>query len=355
MAKIDHATAPVSPGNLIEVCQAILKKNGVPTDDARYVAWHLVETNLRGTDSHGVARLPHYIRRLQGGSINAQPLMGFAQKAPSLGVVDGDHGLGHLVMARATEKAAELALRTGAGWVAVENSSHCGALAPFGLSLAERGMIGIVFTHVDPMVLPFGSKAPFCGTNPICLTAPGENDQALCLDMATSVVPWNLIANAATEGVPIPHGWAVDKDGIDTEEPKNVHALYPFGQHKGSGLGVMIDVLCALLSSSPYGPDIPKMYGDMAEPRRLGGLVGAISIEPFTHIEMFKRRVTEIMCRLNNLPPANHSDGVQYPGEPESRCKQIRLRQGIPLGINVLTELNELASANDIAPLQPIE
>lgn len=352
MQGIHHDCIPVAATPLRAMCSAVLQANQVPPADADYVAWHLVETNLRGTDSHGVARLPHYVRRLKGGSILPRPAMKFSQLAPATGTLDGGHGLGHLVMRRAEEEAARLAETAGAGWVAVSNSSHCGALAPYGLRLAERGMIGIAFSHVDPMVLPHGAKAPFGGTNPVCLTAPGEHGQALCLDMATSIVPWNVVANAAKEGVPIPSGWAVDREGRDTTDARAVHALYPFGTHKGSGLGIMADVLCALLSGAPFGPDIPKMYGDMTEHRRLGGLVGAISIRSFTSPETFAARASELMARLGALPPAAGTDRVRYPGEIETETKALREREGIPVGANIFAELNELAVAFGVEPLR---
>ena len=142
----------------------------------------LVEANLRGVDSHGVARLPHYLRRIQHGSINPRPKIRVEILGPAAARVDGDRGLGQLVMLTAAEQAIELARRAGSAWVAVANSSHCGALAYYGLRIAEAGMIGLVFTHVDPMVLPYGSREPFCGTNPICITAPraadGSGDRA---------------------------------------------------------------------------------------------------------------------------------------------------------------------------------
>ena len=152
------------------------------------------------------------------------------------------------------------------------------------------------------MVLPHGSKQPFCGTNPVCLTAPGEDGQALCLDMATSTIPWNQVTNAALDGAALAPGLAVDAEGHDTTDPDAVAALYPFGLYKGSGLGLMVDVLCALLSGAPYGPDIPKMYGDLSHKRQLGGLVGAIDIRRFVPLERFHRRVTELIQRWNALP-----------------------------------------------------
>jgi ureidoglycolate dehydrogenase (NAD+) len=353
MAKIFHDCITVDHDKLLALCEGILKAHQVPGPDANYVAWHLVETNLRGTDSHGVARLPHYVRRLKGGSILPKPDMRFDKRAPALGLLDGGHGLGHLVMRRATEEAARLAGTSGAGWVAVNNSSHCGALAPFGLQLAQHGMIGIVFTHVDPMVLPHGSREPFCGTNPICVTAPGADGRTLCLDMASSVVPWNLVANAQNEKTAIPLGWAVDKDGNDTTNANDVRALYPFGLHKGSGLGIMIDVFSAMLGEAPYGPNIPKMYGNnMGEHRRLGGLVGAINIKPFVGLADFEQRISEMVSHLCGLPPMKGFDRVRFPGEPELESKRLREKEGIPVGINTLDDLNELALSVGLSPLK---
>lgn len=329
----------------------ILIAHGVGEEDARYVAWHLVQANLRGTDSHGIARLPHYVRRLKNGSIAKCPKIGFERRGASVGTVDGGHGLGHLVMRRAAQEAAQLADETGAGWVAVRNSSHCGALAPFGLQLAAKRLIGMVFTHVDPMVLPFGSTQPFCGTNPICLAAPGAAGKTLCLDMATSIVPWNRVENAANEGIAIPNGWGVDRHGNPTTDPKSVNALYPFGGYKGSGLGILIDVFCAMLTGGPYGPDIPKMYGNMDAQRRLGGLIGAIKIESFIDPEEFERRVCEMTGQLGRLPTIPGVDRVRFPGEPEIETKAVREREGIPIGLQTFAALNELAVAGGLPAL----
>jgi len=354
MARIEHQTIAVDSERLLAFCRAVLLAQDVPEADAGYVAWHLVETNLRGTDTHGVARLPHYVRRLKAGSIRARPDIRFEERGASAGIVDGGDGLGHLATLEATECAARLAERSGAGWVSIRNSSHCGALAPYGLRLAERGMIGIVFTHVDPMVMPFGGAGPFCGTNPICLSAPGADGRTLCLDMATSLVPWNLVANAAAEGVPIPRGWGVDGNGEETTDATAVRALHPFGAHKGSGLGIMIDVFCSMLSGAPFGPDIPRMYGDLGERRRLGGLVGAIAIAPFLDRAVFERRVSEMAARLGDVPPARGFERVRFPGEPELETKRQRLAAGIPVGVGVFAELGELAASCGLPPLEAV-
>lgn len=351
MVQIKVASQCIAWSHLRLLACQLLSKNGLSATHAELVADSLVEANLRGIDSHGIARLPHYLNRIRHGSINPTPNMQVEQVADACAIVDGDHGLGQLVMAKASDEAMSLARKAGAGWAAVRHSSHCGALAYYGLRIAKQGMIGFVFTHVDPMVLPHGSKEPFCGTNPLCIAVAGQNDEHLCLDMATSIVPWNTVANAATEGVQIPMGWAVDQDGRDITDAARVAALYPFGSYKGSGLGLLIDVLCSLLSGAPYGPNIPKMYGDPARRRQLGGLVGAIDLAHFTSVDNAKQRVSEMIARWVGLAPTTPDGRVQYPGQPEVEEKRRRNEHGIPVGVELLKTLNDLARQHNIDEL----
>lgn len=359
MPQVQYDSRSVDPAELVAFCGRIFTAAGLTDKDAALVADTLVESDLRGVSSHGVARIPHYLRRIELGGINPRPQITTTVLGPAAARVDGNHGLGQLTMCRAAETAVELARDAGAAWVTVCNSSHCGALAYYGLKIADAGMIGLVFTHVDPMVVPFGSKKPFAGTNPICITAPrapaGANHGstgAICLDMATSKAPWNAVANAAREGVAIPAGWAVDADGNETQDPNRVAAMMPVGEYKGSGLGIMIDVLCSMLSDSPFGPDIPTMYSkDLSEHRRLGGMVGAIDIGRFVPLDRFHARAVELVTRLGALPPALPGGEVLFPGEPELRCRQRYMSDGIPVGIHTLEELNRLAAGFGLATL----
>jgi ureidoglycolate dehydrogenase (NAD+) len=344
---------------LRQFCESLLIAGGLAIEAAWLVTDSLLESNLRGIDSHGVARIPHYLARIRSGSINPRPQIRTEILSPATARVDGDHGLGQLVMHRAAEAAVERAKETGAGWVAVANSSHCGSLSYYGLKIANEGMVGLVFTHVDPMVVPHGSWKPFCGTNPICITAPraanaagNSENGALCLDMATSVAPWNSVANAAREGVPLPAGWAVDEFGKPTIQADRAVALNPVGSYKGSGLGLLIDVLCAMLSNSPFGPDIPKMYDqDLSKRRLLGGLVGAIDIRRFVPLAHFHERIAELIVRWGAMPPVENGGKVLFPGEPELLERERRLREGIPLGVQMLKEFDELAASFGLAKL----
>lgn len=355
MPQIQVKSTLFNAEELKEFCFRLLTHANLKKDEAELVSDSLIESNLRGIDSHGIARLPHYLERIRQQSINPRPEMQWEKLGTAVGRVDGDHGLGQLAMVKAADHAIDLARDSGAGWVSICNSSHCGALAYYGLKIAEQGMIGFAFTHVDPMVTPHGAAEPFCGTNPLCITAPGKNGKSLCLDMATSITPWNTIANAAIEGVSIPGDWALDANGKETTDPNEVVALFPFGGFKGSGLGLMIDVLCALLGGAPIGPDIPKMYGDLSKKRMLGGLVGAIDISHFTSVDSFQERIIEIIQRWGALQPLKQEDQVYYPGEPELRTRQERLKTGIPVGWQLVKQFNQLASKNGLSPLEVSE
>lgn len=348
MAQIVSESVAVPHEDLKAFGAGCLEKAGLTRDNALLVSTSLVESNLRGIDSHGIARLPHYLNRIAHGSINPRPHLQYTKAAPALGRLDGDHGLGQIVMQRATEESIALARESGAGWVAVENSSHCGALAFYGQQIAAANMLGIVFTHSDSMVVPHGAKHAFCGTNPICLTAPGEGGKSLCLDMATSIVPWNTVMNAATEGVEIPNHWGVNAAGESTTNPKEVRGVRPFGEFKGSGLGLMIDVFCTFLLGSPYGPDISAMYGDPSKMRHLGGLVGAIDISRFGAASQFTGRISELMQRWNAQPAADPNEPVLYPGEPEIRTKAQRARDGVPIGVNLAGIFRDLSQKYDV-------
>jgi ureidoglycolate dehydrogenase (NAD+) len=351
MPQVQYTARNIDPRALFQFCRRLFAAAGLRQQDADLVTDSLVAADLRGVASHGVARIPHYLERIRLGGVKAQPEITTAILSPTLARVDGDHGLGQLVMDRAAGVAVELARQTGAGWVAVVNSSHCGALAYYGLKIADSGMVGLVFTHVDPMVVPYGARAAFCGTNPLCITAPrashGSQDLAtgaVCLDMATSKAPWNAVANAAREGVSIPDGWAVDAAGEETTDPRRVAAMMPAGEYKGSGLGIMIDILCAMLGGAPFGPDIPKMYGDdLSQHRRLGGLVGAIDIGRFVPLAQFHARMVEMTTRLGAISPRESSGTVLFPGEPELLARQRHLREGIPLGLQTIEALNRAA------------
>jgi ureidoglycolate dehydrogenase (NAD+) len=208
-----------------------LEDCGVPAADARIVAEGLVQTSLWGIDSHGIARLPHYLRRLKTGSIEPRPEMCFRQTGPCTGQLDGSHGLGILVCHRAMQEAVAMARENGAGIVGCGHSTHCGAIGLYGRQAAREGLIGLAFTHSDAFVVPTHGKYAFVGTNPICIAVPSASGELVCVDMATSAVPINRVMNARREGILLPAGLAFDREGVPTTDPNQVAALSPMSAH----------------------------------------------------------------------------------------------------------------------------
>src|ERR1051326_8720906 len=237
------ATTLVPVESLSRWAVECLVATGFSSVDARQIASSLVQTSLWGIDSHGIARLGHYLSRITAGSIESRPKIRVRRTGPCTAQVDGGHGHGIVVCHRAMNEAIALARKNGIGAVGVGNSSHCGATALYGRQAARAGMIGISFTHSDAFVAPHGGTRKFLGTNPICITVPTrDRERPLCLDMATSAVPYNRIMNYRRENRPLQPGWALDKRGRMTTDPHAVTCLLPLAGHKGYALAFLIDL-----------------------------------------------------------------------------------------------------------------
>ncbi len=320
----------------------LLNAVGVPKDDAAIVADCLLTANLSGIDTHGVVRLAHYVRRLENGTIKAHPQLNFTQTAPSIGIMNGGDGLGHVVAYHATSHAMELAAEAGTGIVSIGNSSHFGMAGFYTLRMVSEGYVGMSMTATDAFLVPFGARKAFFGTNPICFGFPTDGIP-IVLDMATSSIPYGKIALAAVEGKSIPDTWALDADGNPTTDPAAVAGLHPVAGPKGSGLAMVIDIFCSLLAGMPWGPHINKMYGEMDAPRHLGNFVMAIDTKRFMPLDIFKRNLDEMVSEFTALDPAAGFDRVYYPGEIEGLRREQRRTEGIPVEAGLADELAELS------------
>ncbi len=333
----------ISAGKLAEFTAACLEKLGLEAADARLIAETLVAANLRGVDSHGVVRLPHYATRLRNGTVKPRPNITVRRTAPSAAVVEGDAGMGQLVAVRAMREAISLARETGVGAVTARNSSHCGACAYFVELAVREGMIGVALTHTDSIMVPPGMKRIFLGSNPIAFGAPGAREP-LIIDMSTTHVAWGKVLVARQDGKPIPPDWGVDEQGKPTTDPQRVVGLTPTGGHKGYALAVMIEILCAQLAGVPFGRHVTKMYGELNKPRNLGHFMLALDVGRFSDRNMF---LSQIQAFLEEI----RSEGALAPGDPERLIAERRRREGIPLGDNTVAELNSLAAELGVAKL----
>jgi ureidoglycolate dehydrogenase (NAD+) len=326
----------------------LLRAVGVPAADAAIVADCLVTANLSGVDSHGVVRLAHYLRRLENGTIQPRPQLTFTQTAPAVGTLDGGHGLGHVVAYHATTHAMALAAAAGSGLVSIGNSSHFGMAGFYILRMIEAGFAGMSMTATDRMLVPFGARKAFFGTNPICFGFPTDGIPVV-LDMATTAVAYGKVALAAVEGQAIPATWALDADGNATTDPTAVAGLHPAAGPKGSGLAMVIDIFCSLLAGMPWGPHINQMYGEMAAPRELGHFIMAIDVKRFLPLEHFKESLGAMIQELTALEPAAGFDQVYYPGQIEGLRRAQRRVAGIPIEPGLADELADLGQRYRVA------
>jgi ureidoglycolate dehydrogenase (NAD+) len=334
----------VAHSKLTDFVAACLEKLGLAAEDARLVAESLVAANLRGVDSHGVVRLPHYATRLRNGTIKARPRIAVRRTGPSAATVEGDTGMGQLVAARAMKEAIALARESGVGAVSAHNSSHCGACAWFVEMAVKEGMIGVALTHTDSIMVPPGMKRIFLGSNPLAFGAPGGREPPVIIDMSTTHAAWGKVIVARQEGKPIPPDWGVDAQGKPTTDADQAVGLAPTGGHKGYALALMIEILCAHLAGVPFGLHVTKMYGELGKPRNLGHFMLALDVARFTDAQVFRSQIDLLLREIRAEDPADPSRPPLAPGDPERLSAARRMRDGVPLGEGVLRELNALAA-----------
>lgn len=314
---------------------------GLMESYAEKVAEILIHADLRNVNSHGVLRTEHYVNRLKAGGINPNANITFNQTAPTTGIVDGDNGFGHVIGDFAIEKAIQMAKENGIGMVTVMNSSHCGALSYFVQKAAEANLIGIAMSHTDKIVVPFGGKNSFLGTNPIAYGIPAKKHKPFILDMATSTVALGKVLQHKEEGKSIPEGWGVDENGQTVTDPDKVVSLTPFGGPKGYGLSLIVDIFSGLLAGATFGPHIGKMYEDLDKKRHLGHYFCVFNPTNFIDLETFLARMDQMIDELHESEPAPGFSKVYIPGEIEQQNEENNLVNGITIAKSVYDYLTE--------------
>jgi ureidoglycolate dehydrogenase (NAD+) len=303
---------------------------GMPDADAALLADSLVQTSLWGIDSHGVSLLPHYLGRLANGTIQARPALAVDVTAAATAVIDADQGHGIVVAHRAMAEAVRLARTHGVGAVGVRNASHCGAIGLYTRAAARQGCVGFAVTHADSVAVPHGGQRAFQGTNPISFAFPRAGGEPVCLDMATTSIPFNRVRNARREGHPLPADVAVDARGAPTTDAQAAVAVTPLGGreygHKGYALALVVDLLCGPLVGNPYGPHIPSMFHALDQPRRLGAFFIALDPERFAGGTALAAGVEAMARDLAAEPGA-----PMMPGDPEIAVAAQRSRDGVPI------------------------
>jgi len=329
----------------------VLKAAGLNEYSLLAVKNGLCETSLRGVDSHGVRLLPHYYLSALNGRKNPCPEMKFTRKFISMGSLDADNAFGHAAGMYAMERCMEMAKESGMGAVGVTNSSHPGAMASFTLYAAKQGFIGFAFTHADSLLLSYNGVRPFFGTNPICFAAPRKDEEPFCLDMATSIIPWNRLLLHRAQGTLLDKGVAADAMGYGTEIPDEAVCLMPTGGYKGYGLAAMVEVLCAIFTGMSFGRNIPAMYkAPMTQPRHLGQFYMALRCDGCVDQEMFMNGLAAMSEAIRNEPGCEQSHPM-LPGDREVRTARHRMIHGIPLDDATVKSFLEISISTG-APLE---
>lgn len=314
----------IAAGTLAPILRAALLRRGVPEEPAGWVVDGLLGTSLRGIDTHGVRLFRTYIAELDGGRSLPNPEMRFLGEARAARVLDAGHALGIVAGRVASTEAVRLAKENGAGAVAVRNSNHFGAASIYTLRMAREGVLGLSFTNSDALVAPWNGLSPLFGTNPISMAVEGGGGDLFCADFATSQVSYSKVKHHRAHGLPLEPGWIVEEGG-------EVAALKPLGGHKGHCLGMMVEILCALLSGMPADHELSHLYTPpFDEPRRVAHFFLALDLGAFREPGDFRTDLSRFLGIVREQPAAP-GERVIVPGDLESEAEAERSAQGIPL------------------------
>jgi ureidoglycolate dehydrogenase (NAD+) len=321
-----------------------LTEAGVPSADADKVADALVDTSLRGIDTHGLRLLPQYLDELATGVANAAPRIRVVQDSGAGLLIDADGALGVLAGLTAAGTAAERARQFGVAAVGVRNSNHFGAASVYTRRLARDGLVGIAVTSAASRVAPHGGVEPLFGTNPISVAAGEEGDE-FALDMATSQVCFGEIKHRRAQRRPLDSGWVTDADGRPTTKPDEAYALSPLGGYKGQGLAMAVTLLAGVLTGSPLDWHLSQVgEGTPGQGRGVGHLLLALDPHAFTGQQNFNAGLADLLGTVRAAKPANRSQPVLAPGDPQRAHEHRRWRHGIPLDARTADVLSALAT-----------
>jgi LDH2 family malate/lactate/ureidoglycolate dehydrogenase len=352
----------VSPKELKALTTAIFSKMGCSLSDAELASDVLQSADLRGIDSHGVARLSGYVRLWNANRINAKAQPSIVHETNTTATLDGDGGLGLTNAAKAMDIAIQKAKEHGSGWVAIQNSNHFGIAGYHAMKALEHDMIGMALTNASPLVAPTFSKERLLGTNPICYAIPAGKCEPVVIDMATSAAANGKLEIAKRKGDQIPTGWLQNKAGQDTNNPEDLKgggslltlgSTKEMGSHKGYGLSAFVDIFSGVLSGANYGPWVPPFVSflplalDMPG-KGIGHFVGAMRVDGFRPIDDFKNNMDQWINRFKASDTIEGQNEVIIPGEPEARMYTKRKNEGIPLIDPVFLDLKSICKEMDI-------
>jgi ureidoglycolate dehydrogenase (NAD+) len=317
---------------LADIMRRTLVRRQMVEEHVGFVVDGLIETSLRGIDSHGVRLFPVYLAELDGGRSKARPELRW-RGGGAMRLLDAGHALGLVAGRVAADEAVRLAREFGVGAVAVGNSNHFGAASCHTLAMARQGAVGIAMSNSDALVAPAGGRLPLFGTNPLAVAALGDDGELFCADFATSQAAYSKVKRRLERGEPLPAGWALTADGRDagaSEPGEAIAALQPLGGHKGQCLGMLVEMLCCLLAGMPLDHELAHLYAPPFDvPRQVSHLLLALDVASFADPAAFRARLAGWLA-LVRAQPAAGGGRVMAPGDPERETERQR-RQEVPL------------------------
>lgn len=331
-----------------EFVSDIFLKAGLNKAHSLIIADSITRAEARGIKSHGLVRVPTYISRLENGATNKNAKYKVEKIKGAAALLDADNGFGQVAAYYGSKLAVTLAKKYGTGVVGIKNSNHFGIASYYAMLISKYDMIGIVSTNSSPAIAPFGSYIPLLGTNPLAVSIPAKTRKPIVLDMSASVVARGKIRLAKLKNEKIPIGWALDPTGRDTDDPDLAlkGSLVPIGGPKGSGLSLVIDLLCGVLTGSSFTGEV-KNVTDISGPSKTGHMILALDIGCFNDVNKFKENIDEVITKIKSLPSINNSE-IFMPGEIENNAEEKAEKEGISIEPKVKEELNNLAKKYQI-------
>jgi LDH2 family malate/lactate/ureidoglycolate dehydrogenase len=329
----------------------------MPAADARTVAALMAEADLQGSDGHGVIRLPQYLKRIRSGGVNLNPDIQVVREKAGMALLNGDNGMGHLVMKRAAEIAIEKARACGIAWVGTQWSNHAGPASLYAKMPLVHDMVGLYFAVGNANHLPpWGGLEMLLSTNPIAAAMPALEEPPIVLDMATTVTAYGKVKAKAARGEMMPEGWMIDREGKPLTDPRRAGEgfLLPIGGYKGYGLALVVGLIAGTLNGAAMGRDVIDFNADAASATNTGQAIVAIDPAAFGEIEGFKRAVDKVIRDLRGSERMPGVDRIRVPGEMSQETAARQKRDGIAVAPALMSTLDRMAEQLEIPPLRTL-
>lgn len=350
----ETASARIREDALATFMATVLHRVGLPHADAHKVAGLMVEAELQGSDGHGAIRLLPYVKRIRAGGMNTQPRISVVQERPAMALLDGDNGMGHLVVSRAAELAIDKARTQGVAWVGVRHSNHAGPASLYARMPIAHDMIGMYFAVGSANHLPpWGGLEMLLSTNPIAVGIPAGQEHPVVLDMATTVAAYGKVKAKAKAGQLMPEGWMVDRQGQPLLDPKRSDEgfLLPIGGHKGYGLALIIGLLAGTLNGAAMGREVVDFNRDFLSTTNTGQAILVIDLKAFGDPSQFKAAVDTVVRDIRDSERMSDVKRIWLPGEQSALRRIANVRDGIPLPMTLVQELQALAQELGVPPM----